>query len=143
MAKAKVVATRGSCRRKKVGCIIVTPQGHDRVTGYNGSLPGLPHCTDEGSDCLIRNGHCIRTVHSEANAVAQAARDGVSLNGATLYVTATTCVTCFKLVISAGIKRIVYGEPYGTEINLLHAWAIESGVELVDGSSLPPLGITV
>lgn len=141
MAKAKVAASQGTCCRKQVGCIIVSPDGHDRVTGYNGSLPKQPHCTDPGIGCLMEEGHCIRTVHSESNAVSQAARYGVSLEGCTLYVTAMPCFTCFKLVVSAGVKRIVYGEKYGAPHALTYAQA--SGVEMVDGSTIPLLGLSV
>lgn len=139
MARAKVVATLATCLRKKVGCVVVTSEGHDRVTGYNGSLPGEAHCLDVG--CLMRDGHCIRCVHAEANAIGQAARDGVSLKGGTIYVTASPCLTCFQLLLTAGIKRIVYGEFYRD--NQIFTVAESQGIELVDGTTLPALGITV
>jgi dCMP deaminase len=109
MEIAKVVATRATCNRKHVGAVIV----RDRMilsTGYNGSIRGLPHCDDVGH--LMEDGHCVRTVHAESNAIAQAARNGVNLDGAELYVTASPCWPCFKLVANAGIIRIVYEEFY-------------------------------
>ena len=102
---ADQVATRSTCDRKNVGAVIV----RDKTilsTGYNGSLRGAPHCDEIGHD--LENGHCIRTVHAEANAVAQAARHGVIIDNAELYVTASPCLTCFKLVVNAGIRVIHY-----------------------------------
>jgi len=109
MKIARQVASRGTCHRKHVGCVIV----RDRTilaTGYNGSIRGLPHCDEVGH--MMENGHCTRTVHSEANAVAQAARHGVNLLGSEIYVTASPCWTCFKLLVNSGIRRIIYGEFY-------------------------------
>lgn len=109
---AHKVATRSTCDRKHVGAVIV----RDRsilATGYNGSIRGMPHCDDVGH--LMVNDHCIRTVHAEANAVAQAARNGVRIEGATIYVTALPCFDCFKLIANACIQRIVYDEYYRGE----------------------------
>jgi len=141
MAKARVIATLATCCRKQVGCVIVSADGHERVSGYNGSLPGQPHCTDEGVGCWMHEGHCVRTVHSESNAIAQAARDGVSVKGGTAYVTAIPCLTCFKLLAAAGVVRVFYGELYGdSPVNEL---APAVGVELIDGSDLPRLGLSL
>jgi dCMP deaminase len=109
MAIASEVATRATCDRKHVGAVIV----RDKMilaTGYNGSLRGLPHCDEEGH--LMEDGHCVRTVHAEANAIVQAARNGMRLEDADIYVTASPCFGCFKLVANAGIRRIVFGEFY-------------------------------
>jgi dCMP deaminase len=109
MAIASEVATRATCDRKHVGAVIV----RDKMilaTGYNGSLRGLPHCDEDGH--LMEEGHCVRTVHAEANAIVQAARNGVRLEDADIYVTASPCFGCFKLVANAGIRRIVFGEFY-------------------------------
>ncbi len=109
MAIARQVATRSTCDRKHVGALIV----RDRMilaTGYNGSITGLDHCDDVGH--LMENGHCVRTVHAEANAIVQAARSGTSLEGGELYVTASPCFGCFKLVANAGIRRVVFAEFY-------------------------------
>ena len=106
---ATEVATRATCDRKHVGAVIV----RDRsilATGYNGSIAGLPHCDEEGH--LMEDGHCVRTIHAESNAVIQAARNGVRIDGAGIYVTASPCFGCFKVIANAGIKRIVFGEFY-------------------------------
>jgi len=112
MAIARQVATRSTCDRKHVGAVIV----RDRMilaTGYNGSLRGLPHCDDVGH--LMDGGHCVRTVHAEANAIVQAARSGVRLEGGEIYVTASPCFGCFKLIANAGLARVVFGEFYRDE----------------------------
>lgn len=79
-------------------------------TGYNGSISGQAHCTEVG--CMMENGHCVRTVHAEANAIIQAAKHGSRIDGATLYVTASPCWNCFKLIANSGIKKVVFGEMY-------------------------------
>ncbi len=112
MRIALQVATRSTCKRKHIGAVIV----RDKTilsTGYNGSIRGLPHC-DEG-DHLKENGHCVRTVHAEANAIAQAAKNGIRLEGAEIYITASPCWTCFKLLANAGIIKINFGEFYRDE----------------------------
>jgi dCMP deaminase len=126
---AKTVATRATCDRKHVGAIIV----RDKIilsTGYNGSIRGLPHCDEIGH--LMEDSHCTRTAHAESNAVAQAARAGTRIDGAELYVTASPCWPCFKLVANAGIKRIVFGEFYRDERIFDAAKALE--IELVDAN---------
>ena len=103
---ANTVAERGTCSRAKVGCVIAK-DGRILVTGYNGSPPGAPHCEDVG--CFMENNHCIRTVHAEANAIAFAAKHGIALNGAEIYVVGWkggVCPTCLKLINSAGIVKI-------------------------------------
>lgn len=112
---AQHVSARSTCIRKQVGCVIVKDKAII-ATGYNGSLPNQAHCTD--SDCYIQNNHCIRTVHAETNAINQAARNGVSLKGATIYCTLEPCWYCFKNIISAGIKEIYYKESYGSKNSL-------------------------
>lgn len=112
MAIARQVATRSTCDRKHVGAVLV----RDRVilaTGYNGSIRGIAHCDDEGH--LMEEGHCVRTVHAEANAIVAAARNGVRLEGADIYVTASPCFGCFKLIANAGISRIAFLEFYRDE----------------------------
>jgi dCMP deaminase len=106
---AAQVATRATCDRKHVGAVIV----RDRTilsTGYNGSIRGMPHCDEVGH--MMENGHCVATVHAEANAILQAAKNGVRIDGATLYTTASPCWPCFKLIANSGCVRIVYGEFY-------------------------------
>ena len=112
MAIARVVSTRSTCDRKHVGAVIV----RDRMiltTGYNGSIRGLAHCDDDGH--MMEDGHCVRTVHAESNAIVQAARNGVRLEGGDIYVTASPCFGCFKSIANAGLSRIVYGEFYRDE----------------------------
>ncbi len=111
MQIANDVATRATCDRKHVGAVIVRNKAI-LSTGYNGAPRGLSHCDDVGHE--MWEGHCIRTVHAEANAVAQAARHGTALEGATIYTTASPCYDCFKLIINAGIVRVVYGEFYSS-----------------------------
>ena len=109
MAIAREVATRSTCDRKHVGAVIVREK-MILATGYNGSIRGLPHCDNEGH--LMEDGHCVRTVHAEANAIVQAARNGMRVEQGDIYVTASPCFGCFKLVANSGIRRIVFGEFY-------------------------------
>jgi dCMP deaminase len=87
----------------------------------------LPHCTEVG--CLMVGGHCVRTLHAEQNAIIQAALHGVSTDGGTVYVTHQPCLTCAKMVINAGVVRVVYGGDYPDD--LAHQFLEEAGVELV------------
>jgi dCMP deaminase len=124
---AQQVATRSTCDRKHVGAVIV----RDRTilsTGYNGSIRGMPHCDDVGHE--LENGHCVATVHAEANALIQAAKNGVQVDGAEMYTTASPCWSCFKLIANVGIRRIYYGEFYRDERSLRVAAQI--GIQLVD-----------
>ncbi len=123
---AEQVATRSTCSRKNVGAVIV----RDKTilsTGYNGSLRGAPHCDEVGHD--IENDHCVRTVHAEANAVAQAAKHGVRIDEAEIYVTASPCLTCFKLIANSGIRKIFFKEFYRD--NRITEYAQQAGVTLV------------
>ena len=123
---AKEVATRSTCDRKYVGAVIVREKTI-LSTGYNGSIKGLPHCDEAGHEMV--NDHCIRTTHAEANAIVQAAKNGVQINQSEIYVTASPCYNCFKLIANAGIKTIYYGEFYREDRILEHAK--EAGIELV------------
>lgn len=125
MEIAKVVSSRATCNRKHVGAVIV----RDRIilsTGYNGSIRGLPHCDEVGH--MMEDNHCVATIHAEANAILQAARNGVGIADATIYTTASPCWPCFKLITNSGIKRIVYGEFYRDE--RIFRIAEQIGVEL-------------
>ncbi len=125
MGIALKVAERSTCDRAHVGAIIV----RDRrilTTGYNGSPSGLPHCDDVGH--LIVDGHCVRTLHAEQNAIIQAAYHGVSVKGGTIYVTHQPCLTCAKMIINAGIKRVVYAGEYPD--NIARQFLAEAGVSL-------------
>lgn len=115
MKFAEHVSTRATCDRLHVGAVIVGGDSHLLVsTGYNGAPRNLAHCDDVGHELKNMGGRdsCIRTVHAEANAVAHAARHGNSTDGATCYVTVKPCYDCLKLLINAGITRIVYGDSY-------------------------------
>ncbi len=106
---AREVATRSTCDRKHVGAVIV----RDKTilsTGYNGSVRGLPHC-DEGGH-MMEDDHCVRTIHAETNAIIQAAKNGTAIEEACIYVTASPCWSCFKIIANAGLKRIVFAHFY-------------------------------
>ena len=123
---AQEVATRSTCDRKHVGAVIV----RDKTilsTGYNGSIKGLPHCDEAG--CEMVEGHCVRTTHAEANAIVQAAKNGVKIELSEIYVTASPCYNCFKLIANAGIKIIHYNELYRDE--RIFERAKEVGIKLV------------
>lgn len=126
MNLAREVASRSTCPRKSVGAVLVRDKAV-LATGYNGSIRGLAHCSEEG--CMLLNDHCVRTVHAEANALVQAARHGVRIEGADCYVTASPCWECFKLLANAGVKRIVFGEFYRDE--RIWEFARLAGIELV------------
>ena len=105
MEIAKTVATRSTCLKRKVGAIIVSEK---RIisTGYNGSAPYLPHCIDVG--CLLNEkGKCIRTIHAEANAIANA-ETHFNKSCSTIYCTDCPCLSCLKLILAKGITRLVY-----------------------------------
>lgn len=163
MQQCDLISTRGTCDRRYVGAVIVKDK-RIIATGYNGSLPGIPHCSDpeifyecgkcgrkfskdevrmvesftgevaiacEGKDrCLgchgdpligrfgghdMEDGSCIRTVHAEINAIAQAARMGIATEGATLYVNTFPCWKCFQTIVSSGIKEVVHSGEYRTD----------------------------
>jgi dCMP deaminase len=122
---AKEVSTRSTCDRKHVGAVIA----RDKTilsTGYNGSIKGLQHCDEIGHEMV--DGHCVRTTHAEANAIVQAAKNGVSINNAEMYVTASPCYNCFKLIANSGINTIYYDEFYRDDIII--KYAVEAGIEL-------------
>jgi dCMP deaminase len=126
MRIAREVSERSTCDRKHVGAVIV----RDKTilsTGYNGSIRGLPHCDDIGH--MMENTHCVATVHAEANAIIQAAKHGTVINGADIYVTASPCWDCFKLIANSGIKRIFYHEFYRDE--RIIKIARRAGIELM------------
>jgi len=126
---AQVVAKRSTCPRKFVGAVIVK-NNTILSTGYNGSMRGAPHCFDVG--CMMENSHCVATIHAEANAIIHAARHGVATDGASIYVTASPCWNCFKMIVNAGISRICYGEFYRDPRTL--EWAEKLGIELIQVS---------
>ena len=113
-----MVGSRGSCDRGRAGCVI-TSDNRIVSTGYVGSPIGLPHCDEIGHEIHTithadghTSQHCIRTTHAEQNAICEAARMGIALNGSTLYCKMTPCYTCAKMIINAGIKRVVCAQDY-------------------------------
>ncbi|WP_372588403.1 deoxycytidylate deaminase [Priestia megaterium] len=109
LEQTELVATRSTCDRLSVGCLLVK-DNRIIATGYNGSISGAPHCDDVGH-LMYENG-CKRTVHAEMNALLQCAKYGVSANGATAYCNHFPCPDCMKSLNQAGIKRIVYKHHY-------------------------------
>lgn len=128
---ALAVAERSTCDRAHVGAVLVRDK-RILTTGFNGSPSGLPHCDSDGH--LLVDGHCVRTIHAETNAIIQAALHGVSTKGATCYVTHFPCINCTKTLINAGISEIAYLNDYridehalqfinyvGVELKQIHA----------------------
>jgi dCMP deaminase len=112
---AKLVAKRATCIRRRVGAVVVR-DNRVLATGYNGSPPGMGHCIDPDIGCLMEDGHCVRTVHAEVNAIATAARFGISVDGADVYVTWEPCRSCRNILLSAGIKTVHFSDgPNGPE----------------------------
>ena len=115
---ANAVSKRATCDRGKSGCVVVRNK-RILVTGFVGSPLGFPHCDDVGHQMkrLVHEDghiteHCMRTIHAEQNAICQAARQGISVDGASLYTRMTPCRTCAMLIINSGIKRVVCERKY-------------------------------
>ena len=135
MEICKVVGTRGTCDRGRAGAVIVKDK-RIIATGYVGSPAGLPHCDEVGHlmhDVTNPDGkvsrHCIRTAHAEQNAIVQAALHGISTNGATIYIKFEPCLVCTKMIINAGIRRVVAEKRYHAAA-LSRQFLQEAGVEL-------------
>jgi dCMP deaminase len=122
MQIAHLVKTRATCPRRSVGALIIREK-RILCTGYNGAPRGIAHCPPEGPTedwplgCL-RAGHCIRSLHAEQNALLQAAMIGVSCEGATMYVTCQPCNSCAKMIINAGIVRVIYEGDYPDDFSI-------------------------
>ncbi|QGH34991.1 ComE operon protein 2 [Gracilibacillus salitolerans] len=117
MAQSHLLALRSTCQRLMVGATIVRDK---RIIagGYNGSVSGSVHCIDEG--CYVIEGHCVRTIHAEMNALLQCAKFGASTENAEIYVTHFPCLNCCKAIIQSGIKTVYYAEDYKN-----HPYAVE------------------
>ncbi len=127
MATAILIASRSACERLNVGCVLVSGGEHrNRIVaaGYNGFLPGSPHTS------RVRDGHEQATVHAEQNAVADAARRGISIEGATAYITHFPCVNCAKILIAAGVKTVKYHRDYRNDPISAELFG-EAGVDIV------------
>jgi dCMP deaminase len=141
MEIASVVAKRSTCLRQHVGAVIVKDK-RILATGYNGAPSGLPHCEEVG--CLrdrmsVPSGErqeLCRGVHAEQNAIIQAAKFGISVDGGTLYSTHCPCITCAKIIINAGIKRVVYGKEYADKNGLKLLEEAEVEIEFFPSDSL-------
>ena len=136
MKIAHDVAARSTCDRAYVGAVLVREK-RILVTGFNGSPAGLPHCDEQGH--LMVDGHCVRTIHAETNAIIQAALHGVSTKGSTCYVTHLPCINCTKVLINAGITRLVYSVAYRTDENAMN-FLQAANIELCQKSYDPEAG---
>jgi dCMP deaminase len=126
MATANLIASRSSCVRLNVGCVIVTAGDRKNrlvAAGYNGYLPGTPHVS------RLRDDHEQATVHAEQNAIADAARRGSSVDGCTAYVTHYPCINCAKILAAAGISEIKYHADYNNDL-LVAPILSDAGVRL-------------
>lgn len=118
---ARVVASRSTCLRRRVGALLVRDK-RILTTGYNGAPANIPHCEDVG--CLrdelgIPSGErqeLCRGLHAEQNAIIQAALHGVTTRGSVLYCTTQPCITCAKMLINAGVNRVVYEGDYPDQL---------------------------
>jgi dCMP deaminase len=126
MATAILIGSRSSCERLNVGCVLVSAGSQKNrivAAGYNGFLPGVPHAS------RVRDGHEQGTVHAEQNAIADAGRRGISVEGATAYVTHFPCINCAKILAAAGVRAIKYNRDYHND-PLVHEILTEAGVAM-------------
>lgn len=139
MEIAHLVAKRSTCLRRQVGAVLVKDK-HLLATGYNGAPSGISHCLDIGclrEELRIPSGErheLCRGLHAEQNAIIQAAKHGINIDGSTLYCTTAPCVICAKMLINAGIQRIVYRHGYPDDLSL--RLLRETGLEFVSFSFL-------
>ena len=128
MEIAEIVKTRSTCLRRQVGAVIVK-DNRIITTGYNGAPSGLRHCTDIGGCERERLHELCRALHAEQNAIIQAAKVGVSTEGATIYITLQPCVICAKMLVNAGITRIVHRGEYPDPLS--QSILAEAGIEIM------------
>jgi dCMP deaminase len=137
----RLVATRSSCLRRQVGALLVKDR-NILATGYNGVPSGITHC--EATGCLrerlkVPSGErheLCRGLHAEQNAIIQAAKHGTNIDGATLYCTTMPCIICTKMIINAGITRVIYGEGYADD--LAREMISEAAIEVIHFSPGTP-----
>jgi dCMP deaminase len=132
----EAVSKRATCNRGRAGCVIVKDR-RIMTTGYVGAPAGLPHCDEAGHDfrkVFDDQGnvsqHCVRTLHAEQNAIIQAAKFGITLNGSTLYCKMTPCRTCAMMIINSGIKRVVCERHYHADKDTIKLFNL-AGVQLI------------
>lgn len=127
MSTAILISSRSSCERLNVGCVLVSGEEHKNriiAAGYNGFLAGASHKS------RVRDGHEQATVHAEQNAISDAARRGVSVNGSTAYITHFPCINCAKILAAAGVKSVKYLHDYHNDPLVFDIFK-ESGVEII------------
>jgi len=136
MEICRVVAQRSTCDRAAVGAVIVKERTI-LATGYNGAPAGQSHCSEAG--CLVYSStdpsgeteqNCFRTIHAEINAIAQAAKNGVSIGDSSIYITHSPCIHCLKVIINTGINRVCFEKPY--KLHRTNQLVEGSGIELVE-----------
>lgn len=107
---AKIASYRATCTRARHGCVLVDQESHRVVSiGYNGTPPGKPHCEDEGIGCMLVDGHCVRTIHAEIQAIA---RIKSGFKPLIAYVTGTPCINCYKALVAINVQEIHCVELY-------------------------------
>ncbi|MFC6296101.1 ComE operon protein 2 [Lactiplantibacillus daoliensis] len=141
MMQAVLLSTRSTCERLSVGATIVRDK---RIIagGYNGSVSGDVHCIDEG--CYLVDGHCMRTIHAEMNAILQCAKFGAATDGAEIYVTDFPCLQCTKMLLQAGITKIHYLRNYHNDayaMSLIDRKQVELQQVVFDQTDLDKLGL--
>lgn len=138
------IGRRGTCDRGRNGAVIVSP-GHTIIaTGYVGAPPGLPHCDEVGHMMRTvvdeqgnQSQHCVRTLHAEENAILQCAKDGIKLDGATIYIKMSPCYNCAMRILRVGIKRVVAQKKYHAgqlAIEMLEKAGVK--VDIIDNTTL-------
>jgi dCMP deaminase len=124
------IGKRGSCERGRAGYVIVSTGNTILATGYAGAPPGMPHCDEAGhmmrtvvDDKGNQSQHCVRTLHAEENAILQCAKDGIRLEGATMYAKMTPCYNCAMRILRVGIKRVVAQKRYHADVMSMELFA--------------------
>lgn len=130
MEITELVASRSTCDRAWVGCVLVNSSNRIVSSGYNGSVSGNPHCDDVGH--TMRDGHCIATIHAEMNALLYCAKEGISVKNCSAYVTHFPCLNCTKALIQAGIKKIYFKNDYRVD---------DYAIELLERNKIPYIKI--
>jgi dCMP deaminase len=130
MEITELVASRSTCDRAWVGCVLVNASNRIVSTGYNGSVSGNAHCDDVGH--TMRDGHCIATIHAEMNAILYCAKEGISVKDCSAYVTHFPCLNCTKALIQAGISKIYFKNDYRVD---------DYAVELLNRNNIPYIKI--